>query len=219
MIHADDPRETLLIAVLANVAFDGWTETALRTAATSQGLDRSARLAAFPGGVPDVIRSFNDWTDARMERALGEQDMTILRRPERIALAIRLRLERLEPHREAVRLLFAHLALPGRWTLAATLAYRTVDRICYAVGDASTDFRFYAQRATLAPLLTSTMLYWIDDRSEGALATWSFLERRLHGLMAGPKRGPILGNLDRLLENLPSPRRFSRQMRRRVEEI
>jgi ubiquinone biosynthesis protein COQ9 len=69
--------------------------------------------------------------------------------------------------------------------LALQLLYRTVDAIWYAAGDTSTDFNFYTKRATLAGVYSSTLLYWLNDRSEGSEATWSFLDRphrRRHAL-------------------------------------
>ena len=50
-------------------------------------------------------------------------------------------------------------------------------------GDTSTDFNFYTKRATLAGVYSSTLLYWLNDRSPGAEQTWSFLDRRIDDVM------------------------------------
>ena len=63
------------------------------------------------------------------------------------------------------------------------LLYKTVDAMWYAAGDTSTDFNFYTKRATLAGVYSSTLLYWLNDRSEGNEATWSFLDRRIEDVM------------------------------------
>ncbi len=53
----------------------------------------------------------------------------------------------------------------------------------YAAGDTSTDFNFYTKRATLAGVYSSTLLYWLNDRSPGADQTWAFLDRRIDDVM------------------------------------
>ena len=51
------------------------------------------------------------------------------------------------------------------------------------LGDTSTDFNFYTKRATLAGVYSSTLLYWLNDRSPGSEATWGFLDRRIDDVM------------------------------------
>ena len=77
----------------------------------------------------------------------------------------------------------ALLALPLNAPLGLKLLYRTVDAIWYAAGDTSADFNFYTKRATLAGVFSSTLLYWLNDRSEGNEATWAFLDRRIDDVM------------------------------------
>src|SRR3546814_8607904 len=69
--------------------------------------------------------------------------------------------------------------MPQNGPLAAKLLYRTVDAIWYACGDTATDYNFYTKRALLAGVYSSTLLYWLNDRSEGFAATWAFLDRRI----------------------------------------
>ena len=102
-----------------------------------------------------------------------------LRIPERVALAASVRLEMVEPWREAVRRALAVLALPQHAPLALRLTYETVDAIWYAAGDNATDLSFYTKRLILAGISGAAMLYWLDDRSEGFVDTRAFIERRL----------------------------------------
>ena len=73
--------------------------------------------------------------------------------------------------------------MPLNAALGLKLLYRTVDAMWYAAGDTSTDFNFYTKRATLAGVYSSTLLYWLNDRSPGSEATWSFLDRRIDDVM------------------------------------
>jgi ubiquinone biosynthesis protein COQ9 len=102
---------------------------------------------------------------------------------DRIKSAVRIRLERHTGEREAARRALALLALPLNAGLGLKLLYKTVDAMWYAAGDTSTDFNFYTKRATLAGVYSATLLYWLNDRSDGSESTWAFLDRRIDDVM------------------------------------
>jgi ubiquinone biosynthesis protein COQ9 len=208
-------RERLLEAMLGHVPFDGWTETSLRRAAADLGLLPADALDAFPGGATEVLDLFMAMADRRMIEDLEARDITALKVRERVLLAVRLRLERALPHREAIRRGLAALALPQNTPLALKSLYRTVDAVWFAIGDTSTDWNFYTKRAILAGVYGAAVLYWLDDRSEGQERTWDFLARRLDDATAVPRafsRG--FGRLRRIVSDAPEPfRRFSRAYR------
>ena len=123
---------------------------------------------------------------------------------DRIAAGVRTRLEILAPHREAVRRGLAFLALPQNAAQGVTCLNRSVDCLWYAAGDRATDYNFYSKRLLLAGVLSSTTVYWLNDRSEGAAQTWAFLDRRIDEVLkAGGRLGKVMGGLldlpDRLL--------------------
>ncbi len=204
-------RAELLQASLAHVAFDGWSRTALRAAAGDLGVDPVLAFNAFPGGEAELIEAFSTWADHRMLDALAERDLAAMRVRERIAVAVRLRLELLDPYREAVRRGLAFLALPPNAAIGLRCLYRTVDAIWYAAGDRSTDYNFYSKRLLLAGVYSSTLLYWLDDASDGRKETWAFLERRIaEVLKVGGRLGKAITGVldlpDRLAQRLgPRP--------------
>ncbi len=191
-----DARDRLIVAMFAHVPFDGWTSRAVQAGAADVGLS-AARL--FPGGAAQAAEHASDWADRQMQYRLAERDLASLRLRERIAAAVRARLEVLEPHREAVRRLIGFLALPGNVALALRLTYRTVDAMWYAAGDRATDFSFYTKRALLAGVQAATGLFWLADRSDGQAETWAFLDRRIDDVMQIPK---IRGRLEKALGRL-----------------
>ena len=176
---ADETRDRLLLAALPHVPFDGWSEKALETAAAELGLDPEAARHAFPGGPVALVTYHAAHADRRMEEALEETDLTALRVRERVTLAVRLRLEQNAAHREAIRAALPILAQPANGPHTLYSLYRTVDTIWFAAGDRTTDFGFYTKRALLAGVYLSTLLYWLNDRSEGAQDSWAFLDRRI----------------------------------------
>ena len=91
--------------------------------------------------------------------------------------------------------------------MAARCLYRTVDAIWVAAGDTATDWNFYSKRAMLAGVYSTTLLHWLDDRSEDLSESWAFLDRRIENVMQIPK---LTGRLKSLADNVPKPAWFFR---------
>ena len=180
----------IVVAALPHVAVVGWTWEALAAAAGDLGLGRDAARRAFPAGPLDAVRRLSDHLDRAMEAELKARGIDRMRVRDRIAAAVRARLEIARPHREAVRRTVSFLGLPGRSGLGALLLWRTASAMWYAAGDASVDFSYYTRRALLAGVYGSTLLYWLADDSEDGVDTWTFLDRRIANVMAIPKLKP-----------------------------
>lgn len=211
----DKTRETLLLASLAHVPFDGWSEAAIRAGAADAGLSPAEALNAFPAGPTEALALFSDWADREMLARLDKADLGAMKVREKVAAGVRLRLEALAPHKEAVRRGLAVLALPANAGQGLKSLHRTVDAIWTMAGDRATDYNYYTKRLLLAGVLTSTTLYWLNDRSEGHQATWAFLERRIDEVL---KVGGSLGKTMKGLLDLPDrvmaargPRGFARR--------
>lgn len=215
-------RDAILAASLTHVVFDGWTDRALREGAVAAGHEPGAAARAFPRGGIDAIAHFSDWADRRMLAALEEEaeSFATLRVRDKITRAVRLRLELLEPHREAVRRAMTVLAMRGRAGQSARLLYRSVDAMWRAAGDTATDFNFYTKRGLLAGVQSATMLYWLGDGSEGHAATWSFLDRRIADVMRiGKAMGKMRGASNRNGGEAPLPLRLAMGLSTRLRSV
>jgi ubiquinone biosynthesis protein COQ9 len=207
---AESQRAALIEAMLPDVAFDGWSRPALRSAARRIGMPAGEAFALFPDGPGGFVACFSRWADRAMLDRLESSPLDRLRVPERIALAINIRLEVVEPWREAVRRALAVMALPQHAPLALRLLYETVDGIWYAAGDSATDFSFYTKRATLAGVYAATLLYWLEDRSPGFANTRAFLERRLADVA---RLGAARRRIETAVDRVPNPFRLLRPSR------
>ena len=174
-------RDAAIAAMLPHVPFDGWTRRSLRMGLTDIGASPDDAEQFFPGGAADMIETFCDWADRRMEEGAAtlEPAMPLHRR---VRAVIALRLTQNRPYKEAIRRALALLALPGNARLAAACTARTVDAIWHAAGDRSVDFSWYTKRAILAAVYATTLLYWLRDIGEDDTATLAFLDRRLAGV-------------------------------------
>lgn len=195
-------RRALLDALLEHVPFDGWTGTAMAAAAEQAGLDAEFPHRAFPRGAIDAIEYFNRVADENMAAALAEEDLEAMRVRDRIARAVRLRLEQNAGHRDAVRRGLTVLSFPPNGPAGMRILYRTVDTIWRAAGDTATDFNFYTKRGLLAGVYGATVVHWLNDGSEDCSRTWRFLERRIDETMQIPK---ATQRLRETLERLPDP--------------
>jgi ubiquinone biosynthesis protein COQ9 len=205
----DAQRAALLKATLPHVPFDGWTRTAMQAGARDVGIEPALADNAFPGGMAELLDFYHRQADIEMVRALETHpDLATLKTREKVALAIRLRLEANTGYREAIRQALSFLALPTNAPLGAKCLYRTVDAIWYAAGDKATDFSFYTKRGLLAGVYSATVLYWLNDRSEGSADSWTFLDRRIADVM---KIYELRARLDRFVEQLPDPFRLFRR--------
>ncbi|MBV9554164.1 MAG: COQ9 family protein [Alphaproteobacteria bacterium] len=207
---AEQERDRLIEAMLPDVAFDGWSRAALHVAARTAGLPADEAEALFASGAPDMVAAFSRWADRRMLERYEAAPPQSVSTGARVKRALALRFEVMQPWREAVRRALAVLALPPHALLGTRLVYETVDAIWYASGDASTDFSFYTKRATLAGVYGATLLFWLDDRSEGLAYTLAFIDRRLADIA---RLGEARTRLEEALRRLPNPLRLLRPVR------
>lgn len=177
MIEAERLRDAALI----HVPFDGWSDATLAAAARDEGIEPALARALYPRGGVDLALAWHRRGDAQMAAALAARDLSALRTREKVALALRLRLEGAD--REAVRRAAALFALPPYAADGARALWQTADAVWTALGDPSVDGNWYTKRAILASVQGATVLYWLGDDSPGAQATWEFLDRRIEGVM------------------------------------
>lgn len=211
-----DPKQTLLDAALLHVPFEGWTENTFRAAITDAGIDPTVARAVCPRGAVDLALAFHQRGDKAMVARLKSTDLSEMRFRDRIAFAVRTRLEVVED-KEAVRRGSTLFALPQHAADGAKAVWQTCDAIWTALGDTSTDVNWYTKRATLSGVYSATVLYWLGDESPGHQATWEFLDRRIEDVMRFEKvkaqvnDNPVLSKLmtgpNWLLSHVKAPMR------------
>ena len=132
----DATREVLIAAVLRHVPFDGWSEKALLAAADECAVETSNMHRAFPRGASSLIQYHAARIDRCMEEGLGGTEaLKGMGVRQRIAAAVRLRLELEQSNREAVRAALAYCAMPQNARLSLTCLYHTVNTVWFAIGE------------------------------------------------------------------------------------
>lgn len=175
-------KDAVLDAALAHVPFDGWSEATFRAAVAASGVAPGLAKALFPRGAVDLALAYHRRGDAAMAARLNATDLASMRYSDRVAAAVRFRLEA-AGDTEAVRRGTTLFALPQHAADGARAIWGTADAIWTALGDTSRDLNWYTKRATLSGVYASTVLYWLGDDSIGHQATWEFLDRRIADVM------------------------------------
>lgn len=177
-----DLKTRLLEAAEAHVPFDGWSEATFAAAIADSDVDPVVARALCPRGAVDLAVAYHKAGDSQMVAALTPDVLRDMKIREKITFAVRCRLE-LCPDRELIRRGSTLFALPHLAATGAQLVWGTADAIWNAIGDTSKDINWYTKRATLSAVYSATVLYWLGDESEGQLATWEFLDRRIENVM------------------------------------
>ncbi len=180
-MDSGDTGTRVLAAALAHVPFDGWSATTLRAAAADADVPLALARSLYPRGGVDLAMAYHRQGDAAMVARLGAEDLAALRFRDRIARAVRIRLEGAD--RELVRRGTTLFALPMHAGDGARALWGTADAIWTALGDTKRDFSWMTKRATLAAVQGATVLFWLGDDSPGQHATWDFLDRRIDNVM------------------------------------
>ncbi|WP_305098318.1 COQ9 family protein [Croceibacterium aestuarii] len=203
MAGADDPTlDEMRIALAPRIAtaavFDGWSDTALVSAAAAAGVDPAVARLAYPGGSMDMIAGWIGWVDARMAESFKPEVLAQMPVRERIRALVWFRLEAVAGLEEALRRALAIEAMPQNLARTARLGWSSADAIWRLAGDTATDYNHYTKRAILASLYAATLAVFVGDESEDKAETRAFLDRRIEGVMKFEKaKARLLRDRDR----------------------
>ncbi|HPF78185.1 MAG TPA: COQ9 family protein [Alphaproteobacteria bacterium] len=193
-----DIQDKILLTALEDVPFDGWTWQGIEQAAVKAGFKADMAGAVFPERVSGVLRHFSAWADRQMLAALEGVDINDMRVRDRIKTAVTTRLEVLEPYKESVRASSVYWLSPFRKADAAKMVWSSADVIWNWAGDTATDYNHYSKRFLLSGVMTTTMVRWLNDMSEGHKETLAFLDRRIDNVLTfGRMAGSLLGGFGR----------------------
>ena len=159
-----------------------------------------------------MFDSYVRGVDRELEKRLPPKKLAGMKIRERIRALVWTRLEIMGPAREAVRNGLSILAMPQNVPLAMRIGWRSADLMWRLAGDTSTDFNHYTKRISLGAVYGSTLMAWLDDRSEGWAETAAFLDRRIDNVMEYEKwkaswRGQERFSVSRFLGRLRYPPR------------
>jgi ubiquinone biosynthesis protein COQ9 len=203
-------RLLLAPAIADAAAFDGWSDVAVRDAASAAGLDPAAASFAFSGGSMQMIEAWVQAVDAAMQAALPADQIAQLKIRERIRTLVQFRLDAIVHQKEALRRALSIMALPQNAPRTLALGWRSADAMWRLAGDTATDYNHYTKRMTLGSIYAATLAVYVNDSSDDHGDTKAFLDRRIEGIMKFEK---AKAQLLRPREELFSPARLLGRLR------
>ena len=186
-LYNNQTRIDLIRAMLVHVPFDGWTWEAMEQGAIDIGFEKKktsfVRIEIFKdlfkNGPIDFIDIFSEVIDLEVKENYDSIENKPERVPEKIKKIIMIRLNLCQKYKEAIRSSISLTAIPANAKTSVNILYRTCNSIWKLAGDKSTDFSFYTRRISLAAVYSSTLLFWLNDKSYDSIETVYFLDRRL----------------------------------------
>ena len=185
---ADDPTlDEIRLALAPDIAlaamFDGWTDSAIESAATGKGVDPDVARLAFSGGAMDMIDAWVASVDSAMEDEFADGRLGNMPIRERIRSLVWFRLQAIAGLEESLSRAMSIQAIPQNVPAALKQGWSSADRMWRLAGDTATDYNHYTKRGILASIYGATLAVWKSDTSEGKSETAAFLDRRIEGVM------------------------------------
>ena len=204
-----DQKSRLYAAALPHIAFDGFGMTALTRAAKQLGVDPVKAELLFGNAERGLLEYYLGDIHAQLEEKLAGLQQKPWKIREKIAHGVRKKLEILTPLREVERRAVMMLMRPRYADLAIKSLHRTCDAIWMAAGDRSTDWNYYTKRGLLAGVYASTLLFWLQDDSDGFEDSFRFLNRRIDNVMTIQKIKSAFANRDAIKSGFDIFRKFA----------
>ncbi|XP_046659487.1 ubiquinone biosynthesis protein COQ9, mitochondrial-like isoform X2 [Homalodisca vitripennis] len=181
--YEDNIKQKILQASLPFVIQYGWSKNAISAGASTLGYPGVIH-GMFPQGGADLVNHFyatcNQELATQLKLAAESTDKTSTKEPQVFVRdAVETRLRMITPYLAQWPQALALMTLPPNVPTALANLLTLVDDICYYAGDRSVDLNWYSRRVALAAIYKMTELYMLQDSSEGHVATWEFLTRRV----------------------------------------
>jgi len=183
-----DEIKSVVDELIRVIPFEGISDETLLKVCTDLNLANS--FCKFQNGIYSALEYIAEDLNSSMEAELRNSSLEDMKVRERVKLAVQIRLSnyaKLPNYREFLKNVLLFSVLPKNTYFSSKLLYRTVSAIWYGIYDQSTDFNYYTKRAILAGVYLSTVLFFINDYSEGFADTLSFLDKRIDSVMAFQK--------------------------------
>ncbi len=194
-------QEKILILedFLKNASFDGWNELTLKTSAQNCNFVEDYYKLLFPQGISDFTNFFYDYTTKKMTDVFfNEENIKNKKIKEKIAFLVEARLNIYNPYKESIRSLLSYNLYPQNILSAQLNIWKICDQIWFLCDDKATDFNYYSKRALLEGVYSSSILFWLDDKSNNWEETKSFIVAQISRTL---KIGKISSSLTSSIKN------------------
>ena len=190
-------KEKILGEYLKLAKVSGWNNDLFGEISGNLKISEDKLRVYFPDGSRDVAEFFIKSGDSKLEIFLNKKIKSKQNLTTVIQKAVFYRLNLDQKRKEVIKKLFIFFTNPKNNLLGMKLFYETIDLIWKCVGDKSLDSNFYSKRFILSQIYIASLLFWINDKSDGNKKTEEFLSARFKNIK---RFGKIKGAFTRLSE-------------------
>lgn len=160
---------------------NSWSNEMIITAFKNLNIDHGYQFILFPGGLSEIVVSFNNYLDDKMNDQLRLLPQTLKIR-EKIAKALEIRIIDLS-HQNIVKNTAAFFLLPINITNGIKSAWHTSDLIWKFAGDNSIDYNYYSKRSLLCGAYAASSTFYLSDNSDNYINTREFIKNALDNII------------------------------------
>jgi ubiquinone biosynthesis protein COQ9 len=175
----DNTKLELAEEALSLIAKVGLKKDILAHAARVKGIDSAYTSLLFPNGNKDLLKYFSNMIDVKLEPKYGSINFVDMKVRERIFILVKLRIEEYTLYKVAIKKILQYYGNPLHIAWGLSQLWATSDKIWNVSQAHSTDFNYYTKRAILSIVYSSTLIYWLNDKSADNIKTWEFLDHRI----------------------------------------
>lgn len=197
----------ILQQVWKDSPFDGWNEITLKEATQKIKPNIHYKLL-FENGIFDLTEFMNETINQQMAQEFVNFDVKEMPIRMRIHELIKIRLELLAAHKEAVRALYGFLAIPKNLFFTKKLIWQISDEMWHLALDKSTDYNHYSKRGLLSIIYNASINFWLQDESENHQKTNEFIYRAIDGVMKINKVKKLFKKIPQFAKKIPFLRKI-----------
>lgn len=157
-----------------------WNQELLEQGDIKAGFIKGYNNILFPGGIGEIVEFFEDYYDKMMLELLNKVS-TPQRTKEKIALALKIRIKECVTKSTLLKNSI-YFAKPQNFIQGFKIAFKTVNQIWQYAGDNSIDFNYYTKRGLLFSVYIPSILFYLEDKSEGWQDTDEFIIESLKNI-------------------------------------
>ncbi len=173
-------RIEILNQAIKLVPLYGWTEDVIIKSLNNNMIEAKV---LFPDGVDQFADLFVEINIEDMKSAVLNFELSKMKIRERVKCIVMEGFRIFEKNKEAVRQLAGYYLAPTRVAKGFQHLANIASEIWYLAGDNSTDFNYYTKRGLLMGVLSTSFLFWLNDKSADLKDTEDFVASRIEDVM------------------------------------
>ena len=181
-------QEKLSNLFIEQVPKYGWSRDTLLHCAKKQRISTPNLALMFPSFEYDVLKFLIAQNNSLVEKNYNSFNNSRLKTRDKIKTILELKFDSNQYLKKALPEMLKFLLRPGNIFMSSKMLHENSDFIWKLAGDKSNDFSYYSKRGLLSIIYLSTLIYWLNDKSNKGIGTKNFISKSVDGIVDGVSR-------------------------------